>query len=119
MKSDAVNRTPIAIRNQAYDERRLLIVIINSQGSSFTRVRVNVNVLSRKMATRPTPSAPSHPSLAPAATSSGYLALGRTPFNHGVPAQVPPWSSGAASCQMQSSIMCSQWMSTSMIPVMD
>jgi hypothetical protein len=30
--------------------------------------------------------------------------LRRTPFNRGVPVQNLPWSSGAASCQMQSSI---------------
>ena len=37
------------------------------------------------MATRPTPSAPSHPSLAFAATSSGALALWRTPVCFGAP----------------------------------
>ena len=37
------------------------------------------------MATRPTPSALCHPSLTPAATSSGYLALWRTPVCLGAP----------------------------------
>ena len=35
--------------------------------------------------TRPIPSAPSHPSLTPAATSSGYLALWRIPVCLGAP----------------------------------